>query len=855
MKNSVKKRLVTRTRSGVKNPVTELSRSNMSQPPLRNPSTAGIGVYMHSGEFSPRIADFAVASRGISFELLRVYSSRLCMQAGPFGLGWTFSFSKNLTAGEGGIVYHDGFHRAHLFKRASARRCVSEQLYGYLDIESDRILFLQPRGVSFSFETLEEGGRLTAIGDRTGTLLEFNHKSGSTQILDSFSRRFMITYSHNLITRVSDHLGKTWNYEYDRDGCLIAVIPPEDSGLPNLRSVRYGYDGLSRLISAVGTDNLVLLRNTYDEKGRVVLQEAQGKTFSFRYGSKATKTGSGLCRTSLLLPNGAQLNVEHGPNGQMVRKRVSLKVGQLHLENKSKSSKEISLEVSYKYNKFGELIEQMSPSGDLIRYVFDERNARLLDRGNLLAMKLIKSHKETETFEYLYTRDNLLAFVGSRLGSTKLRYDDAGRIVRIASVQGGRKEIESYEYNSLGQIVRRVGSNGVVTTYHYSTRRRNPSEPSNARMPKGRTSDNFLRRVTQEGSRSRFIKKRTPAVLEIESDCYGYVTAISLPKPNNKPVGMRKSLIGLNYFNGAGNRTAGLTEGDSISFSGEIGHIFGLSRLADNMVVFPDRQKYAGPEPRDVSGSSTTGSGPSTLNGVIRSLNIVGDVLIVTGWITIAVAAIPPLTPEAGAVGGAEVAAGKGLKSVAGIIRDFQTPQFLQNPAASSNSSAIPTASDDSKVSFSSPQTSITSNGVIVTKYPDGTVEYDYPNGTTVLVDPNGNTSITASSGDTLIYNDGSSISTSPGGPTVIVNSDGSVEIEASNGTTTSINADGSVTMVLQDGTTVDFNSDGSVSLTDSNGETNTTDATYWIVNSDGSVTAQDANGTTTTYNTDGTNT
>jgi hypothetical protein len=161
----------------------------MQQAPVRNESIVGAQVYSHNGEYSPRVVEFGLPGRGVSFEFARKYRSSHNDQMGTLGRGWTFTYAKRLDQADGGILYSDGLGRTHLFRRADGDNTFISPggFYALLAAEDNRLVLRQQYSHSFVFETPGAGGRLLSIRDRNNNALEFDYAADAIRVRDTLN--------------------------------------------------------------------------------------------------------------------------------------------------------------------------------------------------------------------------------------------------------------------------------------------------------------------------------------------------------------------------------------------------------------------------------------------------------------------------------------------------------------------------------------------------------------------------------------------------------------------------------------------------------------------------------------------
>lgn len=453
--------------------------------PVRNPSVVGAHVYSHSGEFAPQVTDLTLPGRGISFAFVRKYRSACHDDRGVLGRGWSFAYAKRLVAADGGVLYEDGFGRTHHFRSTRGGFEAPDGFYARLDKRGGRLLLTQRLGDTLAFAPPDRGGRLAAVADRHGNSLTFSYAPDAVTITDVFRRKVLLALDDAArIVRCRDHLGRTWDYGYDANDCLVEVAQPAPGAGEERPTTRYGYDDRHRLISITDPKGQSFLHNVYDDDGRVVQQHHGRGRVSLSYRMVSAPSGAEVVLTAAVLKNGARLELLHDAEGHCVQQTV-LVSGRWANPTAERPSDMVKLTTSSRFNRHGELVERSFPAGDRTLQVFDEDNADARARGNLLEVTrrpAAGASADQASLRTVYTfepRWQQLASATDPKGHTvSWKYDRRGNLSSLVYppttgvASDGRSVVrttmvERFKYNASGQLVWRTDARGARTEYSY----------------------------------------------------------------------------------------------------------------------------------------------------------------------------------------------------------------------------------------------------------------------------------------------------------------------------------------------------------------------------------------------------
>jgi YD repeat-containing protein len=191
--------------------------------------------------------DLSVGGRGPSLDLTRTYNSRLAAKQnehsrGPFGYGWTGSYSAHLsselrcqgllcneevitvTQDNGSTVRFAGFTGGKTWKP------IGPLVEATLTVEGSEYVYMLPNQSVLRFNG---SGRLTSETDRDGNTLTMAYESKGhlESISDAAGRKITLTYnSEGLVESAKDPMGHVVKYTY-KSGALASVTQPGETSL------------------------------------------------------------------------------------------------------------------------------------------------------------------------------------------------------------------------------------------------------------------------------------------------------------------------------------------------------------------------------------------------------------------------------------------------------------------------------------------------------------------------------------------------------------------------------------------------------------------------------------------------
>ena len=478
----------------------KLRQPELPDPPVRGATLVAAQVLSASGEYSPRVIDIDTVGLGPGFQLVRKYRSSLRNWGGWFGLGWTATYEQQLARTDNGIIYLDGLGCSHFFRKNEDTADVfisPDGFYSILreDLDNGSFSLAQRRGNSLHFEPLHDGGRLIGISDRYGNWLSLQHKADALIAVDAWGRTFSLSFVNQRVTKAEDHTGRQWRYEYDQ-GRLVEIRRPATNAFPDGTSVRYAYDNDGRLSEVVDALGQTVLSTLYDSAGRVIKQKQGAGFYELEYSNATQPSLNGT--TSLKLKNGTRLDMEHDDRGHIARRLFYVSERSLSNEDKERArtraktesnDEEVPLITEQIFNKHGEVISRVLPTGEEVYWTYSEDDPDPRCRGNLLELdrRPAPDHSSDQkrrivAYGYDDRFQRRTSLTNALCQTTRFHHDRVGNLirktypnVRVQKIgEDGRPGVgefqraeEKFEWNHFGQMTAVVNASGTRTVYAY----------------------------------------------------------------------------------------------------------------------------------------------------------------------------------------------------------------------------------------------------------------------------------------------------------------------------------------------------------------------------------------------------
>ena len=450
------------------------------------------------------------------FSFVLSYNS-LERSKGVVGTGWDHNFRMRVEKKEDRYILHCGDGREETFlidqgglrplldsgKRMEEKedQIIVRQAYGTTSVfdRDGRVIVMKARhagALSFSYD---ERGRIDEVHSTSGEALFFTYRYGDAaesvsasekllKVTDHTGRSIELDYQGDFLTQIIDELGNPLRFDYDRNGFLCAVTNAEgavvlrneydesgrvlhqhfpDGGTMHLdydrdqnvlhvteqngNRISYVQDELFRNVERIYENGKIRL--TYDHRNRnTSYTDKKGNTTSYDY----DEAGNLSVITN---PAGEEMFFTYNEDGQVEQVRLNDQVlwTSTYDEegNLTKRADALGRTIGFVYNDYGKPVKVTQPDESEILLDYD-------DKGNIT--KIHAPFGGTACYEY-DLRGNVTASVDGNGNRTEYSYDDRGYLSCVRNAEGNTRE---YTYNTSGMVIRIRDFDGSVLQREYN---------------------------------------------------------------------------------------------------------------------------------------------------------------------------------------------------------------------------------------------------------------------------------------------------------------------------------------------------------------------------------------------------
>lgn len=382
----------------------------------------GDPINMCNGSYVNETADFS--NRGImDLNFVRYYNSVGC-DSGALGDRWSHKYELHLEREDKDtIIMNWGNGSKEIFERKDGGVYLSK--YGNYDILvdlDDSCVYKKKNGNTYYFDI---DGRISKEEDANGNHLKFTYEGKKLVLVeDNYGHELHLSYDESSrITKVVTDTGKTASYTYE-DGRLCTVERADES------RILYAYDEVGFLFSITDPCGNTVIRNHYDEQGRVTEQE---------------------------LADGNRLTIGYSENETVYTDAMGMEVRYGHDDK-----------LRHTYTKWADCSEEYSYDEHNNRKSYTDRNGNRHERsfdekGNVIAYT--DPCGNTTIYEY-DSEDRIIRSVLSNGAETRAEYDVYGNVVAVINAAGMRSKIE---YDK-GKVVKITHPDMSVAEFFYDQR-------------------------------------------------------------------------------------------------------------------------------------------------------------------------------------------------------------------------------------------------------------------------------------------------------------------------------------------------------------------------------------------------
>jgi RHS repeat-associated protein len=434
----------------------------------------GKPVNCATGDETETQTDLDVGGRGPKLGMTRTYNSQLAVaqgehsEHGPFGYGWTGSYSAHLTFGEacGGpscvevvTVDQDNGSTVQFEKPHEEYVATGPLVQATLAKEGSEYVYRLPSQATLRFNG---SGQLLSETDPNGNTLtmKYDSKKNLESITDSAGRKITLAYnSEGLMESATDPMGYTVKYTYE--GANLATVIEPGEAKPRWQ---FKYNSEHELTSM--TDGREHATTTeYDSSHRVISQtDPLERKRKWEY---AGTFGQENTFTTITEPNASVTREEFNAAG--------LPTSVTHAYGTSGAAT-----TTYKYDIYSNLTSSTDPDGHITKYTYDsagDRTGEVSPDGDEAKWTYNSSHQiETTTTPSgettTITRNShgnpetiSRPAPGEKTQTTTYKYDSHQDLESVTDPLG---RTIKYEYDSNGDRTAEIDPEGNKRTWTYN---------------------------------------------------------------------------------------------------------------------------------------------------------------------------------------------------------------------------------------------------------------------------------------------------------------------------------------------------------------------------------------------------
>jgi RHS repeat-associated protein len=438
--------------------------------------TCGKPVSCATGNESESQTDFAVGGRGVGLDLTRYYNSQAAADGikGPFGYGWTGSFSDHLVVNKTSKI-------STLYQADGSTVPFAEESGGAFKAPlwtQDTLSGTEGTGYTLTladqikYKFAGSTGRLESVTDRDGnaTTLTYNESGQLTTITDPVSRTIKLTYNgEGLVESAEDPMKHVVKYTYE-SGNLKSVTQPAEAGL----RWQFKYDGSHRMTEMVdGRSGKTI--NEYNGSNQVIKQEdPAGHKLKFEYEpfhTAITNETTGSVTSEYFTSNDEPSSITRGYGtasattesftynaGGYVTSVTNgdghtTKYGYDSANDRTSMIDPDSDETKWTYNSTHDVETETTPKGETT-------TIKRESHGNPEVVERPAPESKTQITRYKYTAHGELESVTNPLENVwKYEYDSEGDRTAETDPIGNKR---TWEYNEDSQVTAEVSPRGNI---------------------------------------------------------------------------------------------------------------------------------------------------------------------------------------------------------------------------------------------------------------------------------------------------------------------------------------------------------------------------------------------------------
>ena len=355
-----------------------------------NEHAAGDPVTLSKGEFTYGNTLMSIPGEKMPYELDLYYRNQVEYN-GPVGMKWDHNYNYYLKEeANGNVLFYNGKLGIYRFIKNGSSFERNPGLRATLSGGSGNYSITFENGDVYDFGAND---KIETLSDRYGNQLAFSYTNNLlSTVTDTLGRDIDYSYySHNRLQEVTDFNGRKVEFTYydgtTASGSIYDLASVTiNNGTGATKDISFEYDSNNNVTKLIDSKDQTYVENTYDADGRVLTQVFGDGTISYSY----TLSGDDITKNTVTNKLGNVVEYSYSTSGQKTQAKYFNEVGIG------------SVIYNYEYDNDGYLTKETRPRGNGYSYSYDT-NGNLLEKRFKADTSLADSASDIVTS---YTYDN-----------------------------------------------------------------------------------------------------------------------------------------------------------------------------------------------------------------------------------------------------------------------------------------------------------------------------------------------------------------------------------------------------------------------------------------------------------------
>ncbi len=408
--------------------VMAMDAQNIIRPKVECPN--GIYVNSYNGVLFYQRPDVSVTNRNLRLEAVFYYNSSSNKKNYGYGNGWSLGSELRFVNDSLGIIIEQGDGRRDLYTRYGNSFEAPAGVFSTLSFEGDGYLLTYKDGTKYYFaDTVSK--KVTRLKDRYDNALIYTYQNGNLATASDISGRSLyFSWNNGLLSGLSTSFDdRTWSYQYDEKGNLIAVTDPMGY------TVHYAYNEDNRIKTFTDAEGYST-HITYNVDGMAHRIKTDLTDKSIRYEIAKRQT---VFIDYFTDANNQYSKYMWDEAGRLVE-IVNVNMG---------------TSTKFAYDDDNNLIRREDANGHAYTYTYDQN-------GNCLSATDPLGYTEYYTYENAFNK--VISYTDKMGHLYTYQYDAYGNLLQM---NGPLNYNFSFAYNEFGRMISTTDANGNMTTYDY----------------------------------------------------------------------------------------------------------------------------------------------------------------------------------------------------------------------------------------------------------------------------------------------------------------------------------------------------------------------------------------------------